>query len=153
LAASPYVGRLLELDLEQDCWNSRAFTFNDRAAKALAAAPGLSRLDGLFSGCVDEYHGTAYGPGFTKAGLKLLRAAPARRPASKACCGDFSGVSEYCERGEFDEDADLADHDFRRHPRTLNEKEAPAGKRGMQQLRSHASVPAFDPEKPPKILP
>jgi hypothetical protein len=153
LAASPHLGRLLELDLEQDCWNSRAFTFKDGAARALAAAPALARLDALFSGCIDEYHGTAYAPGFTKAGLKMLRAAPGRRPGFKAGCGDFSGVSEYYERGEFDEGAELADHDFRGHPYTLNEKEAPAGKHGMRQVRSPAGVPAFDPEEPPKILP
>ena len=28
LSKSPYLGRLVELDLEQDCWNSRDFTFN-----------------------------------------------------------------------------------------------------------------------------
>ncbi len=153
LAASPHLGRLLELDLEQDCWNSRAFTFKDRAAGALAAAPALARLDALFSGCVDEYHGTAYAPGFTKAGLKMLRAAPGMRPAFRACCGDFSGVSEYYESGEFDQGKELSEEDFRGHPYVLNEREAPAGKHGMQQLRSRARVPAFDPEKPPKILP
>jgi hypothetical protein len=154
LATSPHLGRLLELDLEQDCWNSRAFTFKDRAARALAAAPALSRLDGLFSGCVDEYHGTAYAPGFTKVGLKMLRSAPGMRPSFKASCGDFSGISEYYEQGAFDESTELDDHDFRRHPYTLNEKEAPAGKRGMRQIRSAAArVPAFDPERLPKILP
>jgi hypothetical protein len=153
LAASPDLGRLLELDLEQDCWNSRAYTFKDRAARALAAAPALARLDALFSGCVDEYHGAAYAPGFQKAGLKMLRAAPGKRPGFKACCGDFSGVGEYYESGEFDEGTELADHDFRRHPYMLNEKEAPAGRHGMRQIRSTAKIPAFDPERPPEILP
>src|SRR5262249_58550171 len=79
LAASPHLGRLLELDLEQDCWNSRAFTFNDRAARALAASKSLPRLDGLFSGCVDAYHGTAYSPGFAKDSPKPLPATLTRQ--------------------------------------------------------------------------
>jgi hypothetical protein len=152
LAGSPHIGRLLELDLEQDCWNSRAFTFGDRAAGALAASRSLARLDGLFSGCVDEYHGTAYSPGFSKDGLRALRSAPGMRPAFKACCGDFSGVSEYYEQPPFDEATELTDHDFRGQPYALNDREAAAGERGMQQLNATGGfVPAFDPERPPVI--
>ena len=36
------------------------------------------------------------------------------RLAFKATCSDFSGVSEYFESKEFDEGAELSDHDFRR---------------------------------------
>jgi hypothetical protein len=154
LAESPHFGRLLELDLEQDCWNSRAFTFSDRAAGALAAACALAHLDSLFSGCVDEYHGTAYSPGFTKDALRLLRAAPGMRPAFRACCGDFSGVSDYYERPAFDEGAELADHDFRGGPFTLNDKEAAPGPHRMQQLGApDGGAPAFDADRPPEILP
>jgi hypothetical protein len=153
-AESPFLGRLLELDLEQDVWNSRKFDFHDRAAEALAAAPALARLDSLFSGCVDEYHTTAYSPGFTKEGLRALRAAPGMRPAFKGCCGDFSGVSEYNEGGEFDEGAALKDHDFRSQPFTLNEKEAASdAQRGQQVPYPGLEPQAFDPEKPPEIRP
>lgn len=62
LAQSTNLGRLLELDFEQDCWNSRTFTFSDRAAEALAHSIALPRLDSIFSGCVDEYHGAGYIP-------------------------------------------------------------------------------------------
>jgi hypothetical protein len=44
LAKSPNLGRLLELDLEQDCWNSRTFTFSDKAAMALGKSKSLTRL-------------------------------------------------------------------------------------------------------------
>jgi hypothetical protein len=154
LAESPNLGRLLELDLEQDIWNSRKFTFSDGAAKALAAAPVLARLDGLFSGCVDEYHATAYSPGFTKDGLRALRAAPGIRPAFKACCGDFSGIGEYYELADFDEGAELSDRDFRSHPFTLNDTEAATAEHPMQQVRyPDADAPAFHAEKPPEIRP
>jgi hypothetical protein len=154
LAGSPYLGRLLELDLEQDCWNTRAFTFSDRAARSLAATRSLPRLDGLFSGCVDEYHGTAYSPGFTKDGLRTLRAAPGMRPAFRACCGDFSGVSEYHERAEFDEGAELADNDFRGLPFTLYDREAETGEHRTRQLRAPTGgTPAFDADRPPDIRP
>ncbi len=154
LAKSPNLGRLLELDLEQDCWNSRTFTFSDHAAKALANSQSLPRLDNLFSGCVDEYHGTAYSPGFTKAGLDAVRKSEWMRPAFKAACSDFSGVSEYLERPEFDEMAELGDHDFRRHPFTLNNKEAETGEHRMQQIRSPSGVEeAFDDKEPTEIRP
>jgi hypothetical protein len=154
IAESPNLGRLLELDLEQDTWNSRAFTFSDRAARALAAAPALARLDSLFSGCVDEYHGTAYSAGFTKGALWMLRAAPGMRPAFKACCGDFSRVSTYCEQAEFDEGAALTDHDFRGRPFTLNDREAATDEHRVPQTSSPAGgASAFDAEKAPEIRP
>jgi Ran GTPase-activating protein (RanGAP) involved in mRNA processing and transport len=154
LAKSPNLSRLLELDLEQDCWNSRTFTFNNDAVRALAASRSLLRLDSLFSGCVDEYHGTAYSPGFTKVGLAALRKAEWMRLACKAACGDFSGVSDYFEPAPFNEEAELSDHDFRRHPPTLNDKEAKANKHRMQQVRAASAVEQeFDEEKPPEIRP
>jgi hypothetical protein len=154
LARSPHLGRLLELDLAQDCWNSRRFTFNDDAARALAASRSFARLDALFSGCVDEYHATAYSPGFSKNGLDALRKAKGMRPAFRAACSDFCGVSEYIEFAEFDEEARLDDHDFRGRPYTLKEREAEAGERRMQQIRSPSAVDsAIDDEKPPAIRP
>jgi Ran GTPase-activating protein (RanGAP) involved in mRNA processing and transport len=154
LAQSPNLSRLLELDFEQDCWNSRVFTFDDRAAVALADSTSLPRLDCMFSGCVDEYHGTAYSPGFTKDAIKRLRRSGWMRPALRAACSDFSGIGEYHESGEFDETAELDDHDFRGHPFELNEREAEQAEHRMQQLRSpRPSEAAIDELKPPKISP
>ncbi|QEH34449.1 Leucine Rich repeats (2 copies) [Aquisphaera giovannonii] len=154
LAGSPHLGRLVELDLEQDCWNSRAFTFNDEAARALASSPSLARLDALFSGCVDEYHGAAYSPGFSKQGIDALRGAEGMRPAFRASCGDFSGISDYIESPGFDEATPLNDHDFRQGPYELNEREAEPGRRGMQQVRLPTSAAMrVDEEEPPAILP
>jgi hypothetical protein len=76
------------------------------------------------------------------------------RPAFKACCGDFSGISDYCQQAEFDEGTELADRDFRRRPFTLNEREAATSEHRLQQIGSPAGgAPAFDAEKPPEILP
>lgn len=156
LAKSPNLGRLIELDLEQDCWNSRTFTFSDKAARALAKSQSLIRLDSLFSGCVDEYHGCAYSPGFTKANLDAVRRSSWMRPACKATCSDFSGVSEYIEskpfQEDFDEETEMTDGDFRRDPILLNDREAESEKHNMQQLRATAAKPAFDFAKPPEIL-
>ena len=154
LTQSPYLGRLVELDLEQDCWNSRTFTFGDRAAQAFADSPTLTRLDALFSGCVDEYHGCAYSPGFSKRGLEMIRNSGRVRAALRASCGDFSGIGDYFEPGEFDPDRELEDHDFRQSPFMLQEGEAEPGRRAMQQLRSaDQPAPAFDFDAPPKIQP
>jgi hypothetical protein len=154
LARSPHLGRLLELDLEQDCWNSRKFTFSDEAAHALETARSLARLDALFSGCVDEYHEGAYSPGFTKDALNALRKARAMRPAFQATCSDFSRVGEYIEPAAFDEEARLDEHDFRGHPDALNEREAPPGTRGMQQVPPASTEDtASDVARPPAIRP
>jgi Ran GTPase-activating protein (RanGAP) involved in mRNA processing and transport len=154
LAASPHLGRLVELDLEQDCWNSRKFTFNDDAAAALAKSQSLRRLDALYSGCVDEYNGAAYSPGFSKDGLHAVRKSEWMRPAFKAACSDFSGINDYFEQDEFDEDTELNDHDFRRHPMKLNEREAETREHPMQQVRLPGGAePAFDFTTPPKICP
>jgi len=154
LAESPHLGRLLELDFEQDCWNSRTFTFNENAATALANSRSLPRLDSMFSGCVDEYHGTAYSPGFTKDGLDAVRRSEWMRPAFKAACSDFSGIDEYFESGEFNEEAELDDHDFRGHPFTLIDREAEATEHRMRQVRlPEEARQAFDDQEPPNISP
>lgn len=153
LAKSSHLGRLLELDLEQDCWNSRAFTFNEDAAKAMAASSGFPRLDGLYSGCVDEYHGAAYSPGFTKTGLDAVRRSPHLRPACKAALSDFSRIHDYHERPAFNEDQELGDSDFRRYPMALNEKEAETKQHSMHQIRAQSADPTFDFSIPPEISP
>lgn len=149
LAQSPYLGRLLELDLEQDCWNSRHFTFNNAAGQALVESASLPRLDSLFSGCVDEYHGTAYSPGFTKQSIKRLSNAEWLRPALKAACRDYSGVGDFIESGVFDESKELDKHDFRGHPYALDEREADEGPQRLRQLSSsrpsHQSVTELGP--------
>lgn len=154
LTQSPHLGRLLELDLEQDVCNSRTFGFSDRAARALACTSALGRLDGLFSGCVDEYHGEAHSAGFTKDGLRALQASTGMRPAFKACCGDFSQVSDYSELPPLDEGARLFKDDFRVQPFMLNEEEASPEEHGMQQLGAYPEAdPDVDAPGPPQILP
>lgn len=151
---SPHLDRLLELDLEQDCWNTRTFTFHNETARALARSQSLSRLDALFSGCVDEYHGTAYSPGFSKMGLDTLRKATGRRPAFQASCSDFSGIGDYIERKPFNEAAELDDHDFRGRPYQRTEREAELGERQMRQIRLPAAEELESPKgKRPTILP
>ncbi len=135
LARSDHLGLLLELDFEQDCWNSRTFTFNDHAAAALAGSSSLPRLDCMFSGCVDEYHGTAYSPGFTPEGLEAIRHHQFFRAPMRAACSDFKGISEYIQSGPFNEQAKLQEQDFRGHPPELNTAEA-TGEPGMQQISS-----------------
>jgi hypothetical protein len=84
LARGPFGRRLPELDLEQDCWNSRNRASGDGVIPALLAALGPGgkwrRMDALFAGLVDEYHGCAYGPGFTRRGWEQLCAAETPRP-------------------------------------------------------------------------
>ena len=154
LSQSTNLSRLLELDFEQDCWNSRAFQFSDSAANAFAESASFPNLDCLFSGRVDEYHGAAYSPGFTKDAIGKLRTSKWMRPALKAALSDFSGIYEYNEGREFDENRELDDHDFRAHPFELNEKEAEQSEHRMRQLSSPRSPDrAIDKLGPAKISP
>lgn len=104
LARSPLAARLLELDLEQDCWNSRQHVFDDEVAQALADAR-FARMDALFSGVVDEYHGAKYSTGFTKEGWQLLNQSLNFRPELKASLQivEIQGTDEV-EEDEIEED-------------------------------------------------
>jgi hypothetical protein len=154
LSQSSNLCRLLDLDLEQDCWNSRKFTFNDVAANAFANSTSFPRLECLWSGCVDEYHGAAYSPGFTKEAIGILRKSKWMRPAMRIAISDFSGIHEYCENEGFDEDRELSDHDFRSHTFTLNEKEGTQSPHRMRQLSTARSPDRrIDEMGPAKISP
>ena len=152
LAKSPNLHRLLELDLEQDCWNSRAFTFNAQAAETLANSNAFSRLDSIFSGCVDEYHGAAYSPGFTIEAIETLRKSPWMRPSLQTAISDFSGIDENHEQGAFDEHQALKDDDFRGHPFELNERESVQAEHRMQQLSSPREPDQPFAELPPPAI-
>lgn len=151
---SPNLGRLLELDLEQDCWNSRAFTFNNAAAEALRVSKAFPRLDCIFSGKVDEYHSTAYSPGFHQEAISELKAASWMRPSVQASLSDFSGIEEFYECREFDENRVLDEHDFRCHPYELNEREATLNDNRLKQL-SKPRLPDRDYHElpPPELSP
>ena len=148
---SKNLSRLLELDLEQDCWNSRTFSFRDEASSKFANSPVLRRLDCIFSGCVDEYHGAAYSPGLTKESIKRIRALDWIRPALWASLSDFSQIDEYHDSGEFDESKELDDHDFRGSPFQLNEREAGQEPQRMQQIRSPEHKSKDTSRSEPKI--
>lgn len=135
LARSPHVARLVELDLEQDCWNARTVVLSEEAGLALATSEGLARLDTVYAGCVDEYHGGAYSRGFTEAALAALRASTTLRPEVRASLAerafevhdvilDWAGLTE-------EERARRLAHDFRNHPRsTEDDPDEPADDRG-----------------------
>ena len=80
LARSPVLTRLVELDLEQDCWNFRQARFADQAAWSVAESSAFARLDALFGGCVDEYHGERSEHPFSAAGRAAIQAATGPRP-------------------------------------------------------------------------
>ena len=85
LARSSALTRLVELDLEQDCWNARQARFSDQAARAVANSSALRRLDNLFGGMVDEYHCSREAHPFTTLGLAMIDASSSLRPAMR--CG------------------------------------------------------------------
>jgi hypothetical protein len=72
LARSPHLKRLVELDIEQDCWNARCQTFGVEAARALVESETFANLDAIYGGIVDEYHGARYAHPFDTRGMALL---------------------------------------------------------------------------------
>ena len=48
---------LVEIDVEQDVWNYHAVRFGDEVGKIVANSAAFAKLDALYGGIVDEYHG------------------------------------------------------------------------------------------------
>jgi hypothetical protein len=63
LAASRKAQRLVELDLEQDCWNAHRRSYLTALPAEVLARESFPALDALFLGIVDEYHGARYSTG------------------------------------------------------------------------------------------
>lgn len=79
LANSPYLTRLIELDVEQDVWNYHNVRFRDSAAEALAQSKTFARLDAFWGGLVDEYHGERYQHPFSASGMAQVTTSPQLR--------------------------------------------------------------------------
>lgn len=79
LARSKAAQRLLELDLEQDCWNSSAGRHGTRLPVE-AIGQAFPSLDAIFLGIVDEYHSARYSSGFPAQVRQDIASARATRP-------------------------------------------------------------------------
>jgi hypothetical protein len=84
LATSPILNRLVELDVEQDCWNYHSAKFGDLAARAVAKSSTLRRLDSLRCGCVGEHYCEREAEQFTDLGLAEIDNAASLRPAMRS---------------------------------------------------------------------
>lgn len=82
LATSRTAQRLLELDLEQDCWNSRTsrYIYHPPMPAELLDRAAFPSLDSIRLGVVDEYHGARYTGGIPVYLLEDLRSTPAAWP-------------------------------------------------------------------------
>lgn len=80
LATSQAGQRLLELDLEQDCWNTNARQYGTRLPAELADHASFPSLDAIFLGIVDEYHGARYSSGYPARIREDLASADTTRP-------------------------------------------------------------------------
>jgi hypothetical protein len=116
LAESRHAYRLLELDVEQDCWNARATTFGDEAAKAMARSNSLPNLEALFAGLVDEYHGASYSKGFSSEGWNELLGSGTLRPELVTALRAVKVDEEVEVTPASPTDAQRWESDFRSHP-------------------------------------
>ena len=115
LAESPYTTRLLELDFEQDVWNSRRADFGPAAIDAVLATPHWRRLDRLHVATPDEYHGATY-PQTSRADWDRLPAATNLRAEAVAALAEVDldwSIEDHEPDAEWE--ARRADHDFRTH--------------------------------------
>ncbi|WP_346048967.1 hypothetical protein [Actinomadura chokoriensis] len=80
LAASGTARRLLELDLEQDCWNPRKRRYGAPLPDEVIDPASFPGLDAVFLGIVDEYHGARYSCGFPEHIWTHLASASTTRP-------------------------------------------------------------------------
>ncbi len=84
LAVSQAAQQLLELDLEQDCWNPIAWPYDTPLPPEVIARESFPHLDSMFLGVVDEYHGARYSSGFPPHIRRDLVSAPTTRPELRA---------------------------------------------------------------------
>ncbi len=63
LATSGAARRLVELDLEQDCWNAHRRSYVTALPAEVLAPESFPAIDAMFLGIVDEYHGARYSSG------------------------------------------------------------------------------------------
>lgn len=121
LAASRAARRLLELDLEQDCWNARIRRYGAPLPDEVIDPASFPSLDAMFLGIVDEYHGARYSCGLPEHIWADLASASTTRPELAAFLTHLD--TELLDDTDVpEEEAVSADHDFRT-ARTANHNE------------------------------
>ncbi|GAA1889375.1 hypothetical protein [Actinomadura bangladeshensis] len=112
LAASGAARRLLELDLEQDCWNPRKRRYGVPLPDEVIDPASFPSLDAMFLGIVDEYHGARYSCGFPERIRTDLASASTTRPELAAFLTHLD-AEELDDTDDPDQEAVGSDHDFR----------------------------------------
>lgn len=80
LATSRAAQLLVELDLQQDCWNSARRPLAEPLPAEVVDPASFPNLDAMFLGVVDEYHGAQYSSGFPPHVREQLATAETTRP-------------------------------------------------------------------------
>lgn len=125
LATSRAAQLLLELDLEQDCWNAGTRKHALPLPAEVIDQASFPSLDTMFLGVVDEYHGARYSSGFPSHVRESLASASTTRPELVAFLTHLD-MDESDEPDDSDGQNGSADHDFRtkrsaRHIKYLDE--------------------------------
>ncbi|MBP2473333.1 hypothetical protein JOF53_002205 [Crossiella equi] len=98
LATSGAARRLVEVDLEQDCWNSGRRRYDTPLPRAVVEEAAFPGADSLFLGVVDEYHGVRLSAGLSAADRAEL--ADGARPALLAFLSHLDFEEEVTEEPE-----------------------------------------------------
>jgi hypothetical protein len=92
LAKSACLSQLIELDIEQDVWNYNKFQFSDAIAAVVSESHTFTKLDALYGGIVDEYHGERICGLFSNNGMKSILNSQKLRSQLRACLNGSRGL-------------------------------------------------------------
>ncbi|GAA2103300.1 hypothetical protein [Actinomadura alba] len=111
--ATPQAAQLLlELDLEQDCWNASTRKYGTPLPAEVVDQASFPSLDAIFLGIVDEYHGARYSSGFPAHVREDIASASTTRP-------ELVAFLTHLDRDELDKpddpewESERTDRDFR----------------------------------------
>jgi hypothetical protein len=112
LATSQAARLLLELDLEQDCWNAGTRKFGTPLPAEVVDQTSFPSLDAIFLGIVDEYHGARYSSGFPARIREDIASATTTRPELVAFLTHLK-MDELDDTDDPECEVDRTDYDFR----------------------------------------
>lgn len=111
LATSRAAQLLLELDLEQDCWNASRRKYSTPLPAEVVDQASFPSLDAIFLGVVDEYHGARYSSGFPARIRENIASASTTRP-------ELVAFLTHLDMDELDDATDELDDPGRERKRT-----------------------------------
>lgn len=142
LATSRGAQRLLELDLDQDCWNARVreYDYNTRTPAELLDPAAFPSLDSIRLGLIDEYHDVRHTAGLPAHLIDDATSAPTPWPVLVAFVTHLSSKQLWIRSDPGADDDGLETHDFFRDVARFHRKRNDRDFRSNRFTRHDASL-------------